>query len=681
MSRRAERSVLIVLLALAFFLRVADLGRNSLWYDELLQLRVAAGSLQALLAGLEISAAMPLDYLITRAVLLVGSSEFLIRFPAAAFSTLAVAALYATARRLFSSSAAQLAAALFSVSGFAVLYAHEARPYALYLFLTLGSFYWLYRALQTGRLAHWLAYGFFALAAVLTHLFALFVLTAQVLFLIAGLGARVLAPRRALLFSRIRPWMIAGALALALLAIAALAFVPNLQYVPGSAQRFLAFLLNPTLPNPEDWSGVAPGETPPLLTLDFFYHRILDPLSGGGLFATASLLALGLAGLAAVRRRPWETLLVLTWAVIPSALIVLFLVHRATLFAVRYLIAALPAWLILCALGVLALGSILARLMPRALLFRRAAIAVLALVCFLVSLDRAAAAIALPKEDWRAAGQLLDLNAHAGDAVLAPGGAYLVYHYAPRAEPLHVPAETEPQIAAVEQTASRVWLLLSRYVYDPGGTIEAWLEARGAIEIPLDDDLRVYYWRRDADHSALLADAARFELPPGARAAMSLADLSAPTDMETARRLYNAALDRAHSPLELAHVHLARAHAERRAGNPAAALRSYHAALDSLANQGFGGALALDTALPLVATPETRTARVDAWVGLGRVYLDTGQLPAARDALTRALALDPDSYPALIFLAAYYDRAGRAGDARATYARAAEIVPELTLPP
>jgi tetratricopeptide (TPR) repeat protein len=75
------------------------------------------------------------------------------------------------------------------------------------------------------------------------------------------------------------------------------------------------------------------------------------------------------------------------------------------------------------------------------------------------------------------------------------------------------------------------------------------------------------------------------------------------------------------------------------------------------------------------------SSNVTAWVGLGRVYLAQNQLPAAGDALQHALALDDTSYPALFFLANYYDQTGQAALAQEYYTRAGQIIPELTMPP
>src|SRR5215212_5734732 len=100
-SRTFERITLGAILLCAFFLRMWDLGRNGLWYDEILQAQAVVGTLNDFVSQLILNAAMPLDYVIERGVLVLGTNELLLRFPAAAFSMLAVVVLYKLGRAMF----------------------------------------------------------------------------------------------------------------------------------------------------------------------------------------------------------------------------------------------------------------------------------------------------------------------------------------------------------------------------------------------------------------------------------------------------------------------------------------------------------------------------------------------------------------------------------------------------
>lgn len=650
-----ERWILVLILLFAFLLRMWDLGRNSLWYDEILQVQIAGGAPENFLPGLELNAAMPLDYVVERGVLTLGTNELLLRFMAAAASTLAVVVLYKLGRAMFGELMGLVAAAFLAVASLAVLYAHEARPYSFYMLFALASFYWMYRALKTNRLTHWLYFGVCIAGAVLSHLFALFVVMTQGLFLFGGLVLRAVAPRRAQLFARITRTAILGGVVVAALFLAALWLTPNAQYVWGSALRFFSFLLSPQFLSPDQWSGLAPGETAPVLSFDFLYSHVFENFSGGGVVPTGAFFGLGLIGLTAFPRKPWEIFILALWAIVPSALIILFLGSRGTLFAIRYLIASLPPWILLCAVGAEQLGA----LVPLGL--RPSRILVVLLIAFVfigISLDRTNVAIAAPKEDWRTAGALLDANVKPDDAVLTPGGTQVVSFYAQSAATNGNSAQVVAQIADAENHSARVWSVMNRYVYDPGGEIQAWLDGRGALALRVDDGITVYYWRKGADTNALLADTKAFRLPASSFVYTSLAQQYALTgNGQEAQQNFAKALSFSKNQTEAALVNAAWGETLRQAGDDDGAAEKYRAALASDAEQ------------------------LTAWVGLGRVYLDQNQLPAAKDALTRALALEPDSYAALFFLATYYERNGQSDVAHTYYARAAQIIPDLTTPP
>jgi tetratricopeptide (TPR) repeat protein len=559
-----------------------------------------------------------------------------------------------------------MAAAFFAVSSFSIFYAQEARPYSLYALLSLSSFFFLYRALRHNRAADWLVYVVCVGASMMTHLFTLFIIIGQIVFVVMGLSVRFIAPQRAALFRKITRRALAGVGLAVVLAFALLALTPYFYFVFNSARNFGEFLLSPSIAPPEQWSGIAPGESPPLLTFDFFYHRILENFSGSGITATTLFVALGLSGaIARIRSKSWETILLLAWVLVPTMLIVVFLIQRATLFAARYLIFALPPWLVLCACGAVAIAEALRRMLgaittvaqsPRV---RQFAIALVAGIWLAVSLGRAAEAIGVPKENWRDAGNFLEANVRAGDAVIAPGGGFVIFYYTPHAVQQRVDADVAAQISGVEAHAARVWLVFDRYVFDPGAEITAWLQSRGAVEIHVDDAVQIYYWRKSATHDALLDDVKALALPNTASTYAALGEQFAYAgDVETGVEYYQRGLTLANTRSEQRELFTGLGDIYRRANDAPDASKAYREAIG-----------------------RDESNAVDAYVGLARVYLGQNQLAAAYDALQRALTLDPNSYPAILFLADYYERAGQADAAQQTYAHAAELVPELTTPP
>ncbi len=142
-------SLLILILLLAFALRVHLLGAQSLWNDEGSSYVQATRSLAdiARFAALDIH---PPGYYWLLHVwrILTGDTEFALRALSAFASLLSVAVAYALGKRLYGALAGLAAALFVALNGFSLYYAQEARMYAL--------------------LALWGAAGFWALVGLLT---------------------------------------------------------------------------------------------------------------------------------------------------------------------------------------------------------------------------------------------------------------------------------------------------------------------------------------------------------------------------------------------------------------------------------------------------------------------------------------------------------------------------------
>jgi len=146
----------LLVLLLAFALRVFHLGTNAIWWDESLSLYRATQDLATIFANtIQIQTVLttdlqpPLYFLILHfLVAAFGTSEFALRFLSVVANTGSVALLYVLGRRWFSRTVGLLAAFLGAMSPFWVWYAQEARPYALVLFWSLLSIYALVRAMS-----------------------------------------------------------------------------------------------------------------------------------------------------------------------------------------------------------------------------------------------------------------------------------------------------------------------------------------------------------------------------------------------------------------------------------------------------------------------------------------------------------------------------------------------------
>ncbi|MHB0875583.1 MAG: glycosyltransferase family 39 protein [Anaerolineae bacterium] len=219
--RRRLPLLIVSVLAAAWALRLHDLGRQELWFDEAASYFIATKSLHDIL-GYVSSAVFehpPLYYLVLHyCVAVFGSSEWALRFPSACFGLLLVAGVWRAARP-FDRCLAAVATVLAAASAFLVTYSQEARMYALLQCLGLLATVLLYRALRRGKPLGYAVYALAMLVGVLTHYFFAFLFVAHAAMAVA-MSER---PRQTLVYAA------SGAAALLLAVAAWVASAPGLR--------------------------------------------------------------------------------------------------------------------------------------------------------------------------------------------------------------------------------------------------------------------------------------------------------------------------------------------------------------------------------------------------------------------------------------------------------------------
>jgi len=152
---------------------------------------------------------------------LVGSSEFVLRFPSAWFGILTIALVYRLGRELDLSAGARIgAASLIALGPFSAFYSREMRMYGMLLALTVASTLLMWRLSRRFGWRTFIAYVVVSWLALNTHYYAGFVLIAQNLFFLGNallrrvehmsrtLAGWILAQAGVLLGSS--PWLIAA---------------------------------------------------------------------------------------------------------------------------------------------------------------------------------------------------------------------------------------------------------------------------------------------------------------------------------------------------------------------------------------------------------------------------------------------------------------------------------------
>lgn len=624
---------MILVLLLAAFVRVHRLGAQSLWLDELLQVETARLSLAEIIPGVHAYSAMPLDYFVTHGALWLGAQDFWLRFPAVLWSLLSVAVLYRLVARLVGSREALIAAGLLAVAPFAVRFAQEARPYALWGLLSLVSFLCLLAALQTDRLAHWAGFSLASALALFTHLFTLFTLGAQAFIVLLTLTRRH-ARSRGLRF-----------ITASLLATSVLFATPYPVNVWGVGEVFAASLLRPASFTVE--AALKPNRgTGPILDASFFQQTLLAGLGGEGGPWPWLFVVLALAGLLiAARRQARLALMLAAWGLAPIVVTIAFFISRGTFFAVRYVTPSYFALVIAAALGLAGLLHATARLLSaRGASLFAGAVMIATLAFNAISLQAYAQT---HKEDWRIAGHFVNANLAADDVLVSPLSGFVIAHYAPRAR-AHYADVALPE--ALPPSFARLWFVRHPYLDPAGPAWEAWLAARNdVVEYQVDESLSLFV----------------VGVPKGE----TLARVAPP---ETA--LAYAALAAQYERLD--QFAEAEAHFQRALRlSPAPEFKTRYADFLRRAGQIAQSAELYRQAL------EIDSAHVPALIGLGRLALQRGAVDEAVRALEQAARQAPDDYAAHFFLAQAYARLGRIAEAEQHRQRASQIVPDLIEPP
>ncbi|MDY7040237.1 MAG: glycosyltransferase family 39 protein, partial [Chloroflexota bacterium] len=175
---------LLVLVMLAFALRIYRLDFQPLRGDEGFDVMFASRSLPSLVNELRVTQPYPPLYhvLLHGWFQLAGKSEFALRFISMSWGVLLVALTYQLGRELFSAREGLLAALLTAAHPFYLWHAQDGRMYTMLTGLGLASsllaLQLLLKRNGTGW-RKWTGYAIVTLLSLLTHYFAFLVLAAQ----------------------------------------------------------------------------------------------------------------------------------------------------------------------------------------------------------------------------------------------------------------------------------------------------------------------------------------------------------------------------------------------------------------------------------------------------------------------------------------------------------------------
>jgi Dolichyl-phosphate-mannose-protein mannosyltransferase len=321
-KQKAAYRLVVVLLLLAFFLRVHQLGASSLRGDEAFSVRYWAQSPAETLQNLAWVEPHPFGtffgFWAWKSI--AGESEFAMRLLPALTNLLGTAAMFVLARRLgWNQGPAFLAAFLWALNPNLVWHSQDVRNYAVWAGLSVISLWLLLRAADDADKRAWLVYG---VSAVL----ALYMFYLEAFFIVVHGAYLVFFRRRAL-----KSWMVT----MLIVGVALLPWLYQAWQLAGSgyggtaARSDLGLLINQFVP-------------------ELLYGEGLSSFGAQvpGVFITAWVVVSAL--LLWREQRDRALVLALLLLIIPSAL--LFIAGtRVDVFRPRYILASTPALILIIA--------------------------------------------------------------------------------------------------------------------------------------------------------------------------------------------------------------------------------------------------------------------------------------------------------------------------------------------
>ena len=474
---------LVLILLLAFGLRVYRLGSQGLWADEMQTSALARFPFGVMFETLlSHRVHVPLYFLVMRLWVWVGTAEFALRFFSLVWGVAAVALVYRLGKEMAQEGAGLIAALLLAASPFHIWFSQEARMYTLVATSVLAASVFLVRLLRRDAWTDWVGYGACMLVAVYTHYLAVLVLVAH--YVLFSLHYRLLRP----IFAK---WLVTAGLVGALFSV----WFALILITGGFTQSAIAWIA------PAHWYE-------PVLTLSAFSGASSSDLSQPSVYlpSVVSLSALGLVVLSLRRVRPpvnapvgmlpepaspeqigyhLQPRLLLAWLFVPLLLTWLISLdlpvpNKRSIYMDRYLIIVMPAFVALVGIG---LWTLYRR-------WRGAALAMLAIAVAgnALALRNMYVEPAYAREDWRAAMYYLRDGREPDDIlILRPSQTLPLAYYGDPSWPYEefpflfleeerqtfLDTEMPERMTAIAREWDRAWLVTSVDNINPHGFPEA----------------------------------------------------------------------------------------------------------------------------------------------------------------------------------------------------------------
>ncbi|WP_214044325.1 glycosyltransferase family 39 protein [Methanomethylovorans sp.] len=461
-----ELQLLLAIIFIGALLRIYQLGAESIWLDEAATYFLSSDNLSGIYEATKNDVHPPLYYFVVHFFLLTGKSEILLRFPSMVFGIIAIPLLYMLGTRMFTVKEGLISSFLLSVSLSHIYYSQEARMYSMMVFLTLGSIFFFYSAIEDKRNGFWFLFVVFTVLNIYTHYFGFFIFPIEIfyfLILLFSYENRTLHFRSEIL-PQVKAFFISAVSIVVLI-------IPRIQvFFEQAASRVggeVTWGVDQTYFISSLLSHFTFSPSPSLLYLTFF--------------------ALGAIAMVLSKRR--QAVLLCSWFFLP--VIVSYYLSDIMPFHPRYLLFILPAYLLIIARGLTATSSFIFSVNTspksnRHLSEKKSQVltVIFVFVLLLSSLGPLVNYYSSPKkDDWRGVASYMTTITRPGD-IIAPLPGYISkpfrFYYDNSTDGTFIidPGSSQQELDSfVDEQTNTIFFILTGDINaaNPNGTVISWL--------------------------------------------------------------------------------------------------------------------------------------------------------------------------------------------------------------
>lgn len=458
--------ILIAITLLGAYLRIHNLGTQSIWLDEGASYRYIQDTLVGTYRTAVNANEAPITFVLLHLMSYFGTSEFMLRFPSAISGILTIPVIYLMGSRLFGKEEGVISAFLLSTSMMHLWYSQEARMYAHMTLFSLLSLYFFYRANKENTKKLWAYFVIATSLAFYSHYYTVFVIIPEVFYYLLSQVVIPSVNKRKLFLNdsqNVRSFSIS---------MVAL-FVCILPFLTIFVKQALSRVSSaPT------WGMQQSLDFIPSMLTQFSTQE-----SGTSLIFIL-IFAIGL--IATALRQKDQFIFLVIFLVIPFT--ASYMLAGSMPFSPRYLLFLLPVYLILVSHGITAIAG---SLYPSngspskdTIKKRHTAMILVVLLFALISLPLITGYYgSIQKNDWRVTSEYLQTITQPGDAiVMLPGymSSPLVYYYDNSSDETMLVSSsyTNDGLSDTVKNYNRVWFFVTWDINaaNPDGSALRWLQ-------------------------------------------------------------------------------------------------------------------------------------------------------------------------------------------------------------